>query len=71
MNAREFFYLVSQMRDSQKMYFKSRDTFDLRRARLFENQVDAEIKRVKEIISAMHEETDNYADGDDRDGNRY
>lgn len=62
MNAREFFYLVSQMRDSQRTYFKTRDTFDLRRARLFENQVDAEIKRVKEIISAMHETTDGFAE---------
>lgn len=51
MNAREFFYLVSQMRDAQCEYFKTRSQTDLRRARLLENQIDLEIRRVKEIVS--------------------
>lgn len=61
MNAREFFYLVSQMRDAQKSYFRTRDRFDLKRARMFENQVDKEIKRVKDIIRASEMQTEEVA----------
>lgn len=61
MNAREFFYLVSQMRDAQESYFRTRDRFDLKRARMFENQVDKEIKRVKDIISASEMQTEEVA----------
>lgn len=51
MNAREFFYLVAQMRTAQKDYFKTRIQQDLRRARYLEDSVDTEIRRVKEIVS--------------------
>ena len=61
MNAREFFYLVSQMRDAQKHYFSERNQFNLRRARLFENQVDIEIKRVKDLLKTMQDENENFA----------
>lgn len=50
MNAREFFYLVSQMRSAQAAYFKTRSQQDLRRARVLENNVDLEISRVKQIL---------------------
>lgn len=50
MNAREFFYLVAEMRDAQARYFKDRDQVVLRAARKLEGLVDAEIKRVKEIL---------------------
>lgn len=50
MNAREFFYLVAEMRDAQKRYFKDRDQVVLRAARKLEGLVDAEIRRVKEIL---------------------
>lgn len=53
MNAKEFFYLVSQMRDSQKEYFKNRNQSNLRRARLFENQVDLEIQRTKQVLESL------------------
>lgn len=53
MNAKEFFYLVSQMRDAQSMYFKTRSQTDLRRARLLENQIDLEIRRTKEILKTL------------------
>lgn len=53
MNAREFFFLVSQMRQSQSDYFKTRSQQDLRRARVYENQVDMEIRRVKEILDVI------------------
>lgn len=50
MNAREFFYLVAQMRATQREYFKTRDQQTLRACRAMENEVDAEIARVKAIV---------------------
>lgn len=57
MTAREFFYLVSQMREAQRDYFKTRDQAILRRARALEGDVDAEIFRVKAIIAADEKKT--------------
>ena len=51
MNAREFFYLVAQMRSAQKEYFRGRDPLALRAARTYENMIDAEIERVRQIVS--------------------
>lgn len=51
MNAREFFYLVAQMRRAQRDYFNTREQLDLRRARALENDVDREIDRVKQILN--------------------
>lgn len=50
MNSREFFYLVSNMRQAQREYFKDRDPLKLRAARAMEGEVDREIRRVKEIL---------------------
>lgn len=50
MNAREFFYLTASMRDAQKRYFKSRDDRAFRACRKLENEIDAEIARVKAIL---------------------
>lgn len=50
MNAREFFYLVSNMRNAQNEYFKTRDQSYLRAARRLEKEVDEEIRRVKELV---------------------
>ena len=50
MNAREFFYLVANMRQAQINYFKDRDRAVFRAARKLENEVDAEIRRVKDIL---------------------
>lgn len=50
MNAREFFFLVSNMRQAQNTYFKTRDQRYLRAARRLEGEVDAEIRRVKDIL---------------------
>lgn len=50
MTAREFFYLVAQMRRAQRDYFNTREQIDLRRARALENDVDREIDRVKQIL---------------------
>lgn len=50
MNSREFFYLVANMRDTQRRYFDTRDQTVLRAARALENDVDREIRRVRDIL---------------------
>lgn len=52
MNARDFFYLVAEMRNAQKAYLESRDRGVFRAARKLENEVDREIKRVRELLNA-------------------
>lgn len=52
MTPREFFYLVSQMRDAQNLYFSDRCQQNLRLARALEGDVDREIRRVKAIVQA-------------------
>lgn len=52
MTSREFFYLVAQMREAQRQYFKERDQLVFRAARKLENEVDKEISRVREILAA-------------------
>lgn len=55
MNAREFFYMVAQMREAQKAYFANRDRNVFRAARKLENEVDREINRVRTILSQSGE----------------
>lgn len=50
MNAREFFTLVTRMRDKQKEYFRTRSVSVLQESKQLEKQVDDEIRRVNEII---------------------
>lgn len=50
MTAREFFYLVCQMRAAQKSYFKDRTSQHLRAARALEGDVDREINRVRGVL---------------------
>lgn len=50
MTAREFFYLVAQMRTAQKEYFQNRSQQNLKRSIVLEREVDEEIRRVKELI---------------------
>ncbi len=52
MTAREFFYLVANMRDTQRRYFKDRDQVTLRAARKLENLVDEEIARTREVLGS-------------------
>lgn len=52
MNAKEFFYLVAQMREAQKAYFDSHDRNVFRACRALENEVDREIKRVRTIVNS-------------------
>lgn len=51
MSNKEFFYLVAQMRDAQKSYFKSKDRHVFLAARKLENEVDHEIVRVRNIVN--------------------
>ena len=51
MTAREFFYLVKQMRQAQREYFKERSTTKLRAARALEGDVDREILRTMEVLN--------------------
>lgn len=50
MNAREFFTLVTRMRDKQKEYFRTHSVSVLQESKQLEKQVDDEIRRVNEII---------------------
>lgn len=54
MNSREFFYLVANMRAAQNNYFANRSPERLRAARKLENEVDAEIKRVKQLVEEVN-----------------
>ena len=51
MNAKEFFYLVAEMRSAQRAYFETKDRMVFRAARALENEVDREIRRVREIVN--------------------
>lgn len=58
MTAREFFYLVSNMRNAQTEYFKKRDQQLLRTCKYLEGEVDKEIARVKAIVKEQDTEQD-------------
>lgn len=49
MNAREFFLLVVKMRKAQRDYFSTRSQRALLDSKMYEREVDAEIKRVEKI----------------------
>lgn len=55
MNAKEFFYLVAQMRSAQKAYFMNHDRNVFMACRKLENLVDAEIDRVRQVLSTGEE----------------
>lgn len=50
MTAKEFFDLVSQMREKQKEYFRIRNASALNESKTLERRVDAEIMRVNQVI---------------------
>ena len=51
MTAKEFFYLVAEMRAAQNAYFETRSRTVFRACRALENDVDREIRRVREILN--------------------
>lgn len=52
MDAKTFFKKVSQMREAQKNYFKTRSSSYLRESKWLEKEIDEEIKRVNEIVES-------------------
>lgn len=60
MTAREFFYLVAQMRQAQSEYFAERSPQALRKARALEGDVDREIRRVKEVVRRQESSHENF-----------
>lgn len=51
MTAEQFFWLVKQMRQAQREYFKERTPIKLRVARALEGDVDREILRVMDVLT--------------------
>nr|DAH74719.1 MAG TPA: CREB-regulated transcription coactivator 2-helix, CREB binding, CREB, PROTEIN.0A [Caudoviricetes sp.] len=49
MNKRQFFEKVALMRESQKEYFRTRSHDVLRKSKALEAEIDAEIKRVRDL----------------------
>lgn len=44
--------MVAEMREAQKAYFETKDKHVFRAARKLENEVDKEIRRVRDIVNA-------------------
>ena len=59
MTAREFFFLVKQMRQAQREYFRERSAVKLRAARALEGDVDREILRTMDYIEKMEKAVTN------------
>lgn len=51
MDKREFFDKVSQMREAQKEYFRTRSSAALSKSKALEREIDDEIVRVNRILS--------------------
>ena len=56
MTAKEFFDLVSDKRSKQREYFRTRSTSVLNESKALERLVDAEIRRVNEIMNDNKED---------------
>ena len=55
MDARQFFNLVSEMRNKQKEYFKTHTQSDLKESKALEKRVDDEIARVTQVLKEKRE----------------
>lgn len=55
MNHREFFDKVSEMREAQKEYFRTRSSAALNRSKALEREVDNEISRVGKVLAGKKE----------------
>lgn len=60
MTSKEFFYLVAQMRDAQRRYFKTRDRNVFIAARALEGSVDREVARVRAILLDHEDQANEY-----------
>ena len=57
MTAKDFFNLVSEMREKQKEYFRTRSLSVLSESKAVERRVDAEIMRVNQMMKEKQELT--------------
>ena len=55
MTAKEFFYLVAEMRRCQRSWLETHDQRALIAAKMREQEVDAEIARTKQIVGDVLE----------------
>lgn len=55
MDARQFFNLVSEMRNKQKEYFRTRTQSALKESKALEKRVDDEIERVGQVLKEKKE----------------
>lgn len=51
---------MANMRQAQRQYFASHGRSEFLRARACENEVDREIRRVKEVLAARERENDEF-----------
>ena len=56
MDAKEFFDLVSEMREKQREYFRTRSSSVLSESKALERKVDDEIRRAKQILEEKQEQ---------------
>ena len=56
MNAKEFYDTVVKMRKAQRDYFRTRSQRSLNESKQLEKLVDAEIKRVEEVLKKQAEQ---------------
>ena len=57
MNMNEFELLVLKMREAQKAYFKSRDQYNLRQAKITEAMVDSYLEQLQEPATSSQQPT--------------
>lgn len=55
MTSEQFFQKVVQMREAQRMYFRTRYSEHLKQSKSLEKEIDTEIERVKTIITKRQE----------------
>ena len=51
MNHRQFYEKVKEMRQAQKLHFKTKRTDYLRKSKVLEKEIDQEIERIENILS--------------------
>lgn len=60
MKPKEFFDKVSELREAQKEYFKTRNSAALNRSKALEREIDDEISRVNAILNKRSQPVQGY-----------
>lgn len=55
MDAKTFFFKVDKMREYQQLYFRTRATGALQKAKELEREIDAEIEKVKKATEPQQQ----------------